>query len=251
MDSSDDDALTKPKAIKKPDDVSSQTEKPKKTYARKAKEVVNNTLKGTVKGKVAKTHKEVLSELECDLEREEALLQRLEEKASKRKALQAEIRKPNIPEPIVSESDSEVSEPEPEPEPKKQKSTKKGIAKPIIPEPKDKTNKLKHKITSHDKKQDKKQDKKADTDSEASESESEASVIEEIIVKKKKKTKPSTVTKKKKVIKRVIEVTDSDTDTGSDSDGTPPQPTTRATKSQQNKVTKVIPQLPQSRYYFA
>ena len=231
MDSSDDDQITKPKAsaksvTKTQEPVQEQKEpqaKQKKTYARKAKEVVANTLKGNAKGKQAKTQKDVLSELECDLEREEALLQRLEEKAAKRKALQAEIRKPNIPtsEANVEESESEVEEPEP---PKKVK--------------KDKPKKITHKIIE--------QDKIDETDSE-----SDVSIIEEIIVKKKKKPKAEPKPKKKKVVRKIIEVSDSENDTGSDSDGTPPQPTTRVTKSQQNRVTKVIPQLPQSKYYFA
>jgi hypothetical protein len=224
MDSSDDDQITKPKTTAKSvtktqEPVQEQKEpKPKKTYARKAKEVVANTLKGNAKGKQAKTQKDVLSELECDLEREEALLQRLEEKAAKRKALQAEIRKPNIP---TSEADSESEVEEPEP-PKKVKPVKekKVIKKVVEPEP--------------------------ETDSE-----SDVSIIEEIIVKKKKKPKAEPKPKKKKVVRKIIEVSDSENDTGSDSDGTPPQPTARVTKSQQNRVTKVIPQLPQSKYYFA
>jgi len=237
MESSDDDQITKPKTTPKP--VTNVEEpKPKKTYARKAKDVVQNTLKGTPKGKQPKNQKDVLAELECDLEREEALLQRLEEKATKRKALQAEIRKPNIPEPI-SESESEVEEPEP---PKKQKSTKKGITKPVIPE--DKPNKINKKISN------KITNKIVEPETD-SESESESDIIEEIIVKKKKKPKAEPKQKKKKVVRKIIEVSDSDSDTGNDSDGTPPQPTTRVTKSQQNRVTKVIPQLPQSKYYFA
>jgi hypothetical protein len=243
MDSSDDDQITKPKTTAKP--VTNVEEpKPKKTYARKAKDVVQNTLKGTAKGKQPKNQKDVLAELECDLEREEALLQRLEEKASKRKALQAEIRKPNIPtseESIVDDESESDNEP-----PKKQKSTKKGITKPVIPE--DKPNKINKKISN------KITNKVVEPETD-SESESDVSIIEEIIVKKKKKPKaepkPQAKQKKKKVVRKIIEVSDSDTDTGSDSDGTPPQPTTRATKSQQNRVTKVIPQLPQSKYYFA
>lgn len=247
MDSSDDDQITKPKTTAKPvskvqETTQEQNEpKPKKTYARKAKDVVQNTLKGTAKGKQPKNQKDVLAELECDLEREEALLQRLEEKATKRKALQLEIRKPNIPtsEANVSESESEVEEPE---LPKKQKSTKKGITKPVIPE--DKPNKINKKISN------KITNKVVEPETD-SESESDVSIIEEIIVKKKKKPKAEPKPKKKKVVRKIIEVSDSDSDTGNDSDGTPPQPTTRVTKSQQNRVTKVIPQLPQSKYYFA
>lgn len=215
MESSDDDAITKPKATPKP--VSNTEEpvkeqKPKKTYARKAKDVVQNTLKGTAKGKKAQTQQDIFDEIECDLEREEALLARLEAKASKRKALQAELRQSEL----LEQSEPEIKE---EPIVEKKESNKKVVKEKKAP---------------------KKVIEETDSDSESS---------VEIVIKKKTKAKPEPKPKKKKKI--VIEQSDSETDDSDDSDGPPPQPTTRATKSQQNKVTKIIPKLPESKYYFA
>jgi hypothetical protein len=220
MESSDDDAITKPKATPKPvsnteEPVKEQKEpKPKKTYARKAKDVVQNTLKGTAKGKKPQTQQDIFDEIECDLEREEALLARLEAKAAKRKALQAELRQSEL----LEQSEPEIKE------------------EPIVEKKESNKNVVKQK------KAPKKVVEETDT-----ESDSESSV--EIVIKKKTKAKPEPKPKKKKKI--VIEQSDSETDDSDDSDGPPPQPTSRATKSQQNRVSKIIPKLPESKYYFA
>lgn len=92
----------------------------------------------------------------------------------------------------------------------------------------------------------------------------DASTEEEITVIKRKKKKqkepvkatPQEKPKKKKVVKKVIYESESDDETSADEDEVeeePPKPTTRPTKSQQNRNTKTQPENNKSnipRYYF-